>query len=165
MSDLDFVVRKSLSDALVGRRVHVGLLAALDGLPWALTGERAPRAPHTIHGIVQHMAFGQDFALALLRDEDPAVPEHAELGWPGGDVPASAEAWEELLVRLARGLDEATTFVQSADLSRPVRADQRGTRLEILQSAILHNSHHLGQVIQLRRMLGAWPPPGGGDTW
>jgi hypothetical protein len=24
---------------------------------------------------------------------------------------------------------------------------------------------HLGQVVLLRRLLGAWPPPGGGDTW
>jgi len=29
----------------------------------------------------------------------------------------------------------------------------------------LHGTYHLGQVVLIRRMLGAWPPPGGGDTW
>jgi uncharacterized damage-inducible protein DinB len=25
-----------------------------------------------------------------------------------------------------------------------------------------HNAYHLGQVVFMRRILGAWPPPGGG---
>ena len=36
------------------------------------------------------------------------------------------------------------------------------TALEVLA---LHNSYHLGQIVLLRRILGAWPPPSGGDTW
>jgi uncharacterized damage-inducible protein DinB len=28
-----------------------------------------------------------------------------------------------------------------------------------------HNSHHLGQVVLLRQILGAWPPPSGSYTW
>jgi len=29
----------------------------------------------------------------------------------------------------------------------------------------LHTAHHFGQVVTVRQSLGAWPPPGGGDTW
>jgi len=29
----------------------------------------------------------------------------------------------------------------------------------------MHNSHHLGQIITMRRLLGLWPPPGGTITW
>ncbi len=28
-----------------------------------------------------------------------------------------------------------------------------------------HNSHHLGQVVLLRQLHGAWPPPAGSWTW
>jgi hypothetical protein len=28
-----------------------------------------------------------------------------------------------------------------------------------------HNPHDLGQVVLLRQMLGAWPPPSGSYTW
>ncbi len=28
-----------------------------------------------------------------------------------------------------------------------------------------HNSHHLGQVILLRQVMGLWPPPSGSWTW
>jgi uncharacterized damage-inducible protein DinB len=30
---------------------------------------------------------------------------------------------------------------------------------------MVHNSYHVGQIAMLRRMLGAWPPQSGGDTW
>jgi uncharacterized damage-inducible protein DinB len=29
----------------------------------------------------------------------------------------------------------------------------------------VHNSHHLGQVIVLRQLMGCWPPPAGRHTW
>lgn len=28
-----------------------------------------------------------------------------------------------------------------------------------------HNTYHFGQIVSLRRQLGAWPPPSGGQTW
>jgi hypothetical protein len=29
----------------------------------------------------------------------------------------------------------------------------------------VHSSHHLGQIITIRQLLGLWPPPGGTLTW
>lgn len=37
-----------------------------------------------------------------------------------------------------------------------------GVRLLIMST---HDSYHVGQVVMMRRMMGLWPPPGGGDTW
>jgi uncharacterized damage-inducible protein DinB len=39
------------------------------------------------------------------------------------------------------------------------------TRSEAIALVAAHNSYHIGQIVLLRRMLGAWPPPTGGDTW
>ena len=39
------------------------------------------------------------------------------------------------------------------------------TRLDVLRAMGNHVSYHGGQIALVRRMLGAWPPPGGGDTW
>jgi uncharacterized damage-inducible protein DinB len=36
---------------------------------------------------------------------------------------------------------------------------------EALVHVAMHNAHHLGQVITLRQLLGAWPPPAGSYTW
>jgi hypothetical protein len=37
--------------------------------------------------------------------------------------------------------------------------------MEVLYQLAAHNSYHVGQIVVLRQALGAWPPPGGGDTW
>jgi len=38
-------------------------------------------------------------------------------------------------------------------------------RADLLRAMGQHVSYHVGQIALLRRMMGAWPPPGGGDTW
>ncbi len=35
----------------------------------------------------------------------------------------------------------------------------------VLWQMVAHNSYHVGQIAMVRRMLGAWPPRGGGDSW
>jgi len=40
-----------------------------------------------------------------------------------------------------------------------------GTLEAVLWQMVAHNSYHTGQIAMIRRMLGAWPPRGGGDTW
>jgi hypothetical protein len=39
------------------------------------------------------------------------------------------------------------------------------SRLEMLHTIAGHNSYHVGQVVLLRQLLAAWPPPSGGLTW
>jgi uncharacterized damage-inducible protein DinB len=36
---------------------------------------------------------------------------------------------------------------------------------DVLVHVATHNSHHLGQVIVLRQLMGKWPPPAGSWTW
>jgi len=50
----------------------------------------------------------------------------------------------------------------------PTHADHAkhaSTRRDVLWQTLVHNSYHVGQIAMLRRMFGAWPPRGGGDTW
>jgi uncharacterized damage-inducible protein DinB len=37
--------------------------------------------------------------------------------------------------------------------------------VDVLWQTLVHNSYHFGQIAMLRRVLGAWPPRGGGDSW
>jgi hypothetical protein len=34
-----------------------------------------------------------------------------------------------------------------------------------LLHAAVHNSHHLGQVVTIRQLMGLWPPAAGSMTW
>jgi uncharacterized damage-inducible protein DinB len=72
-------------------------------------------------------------------------------------------------VRLLEALESVAR--DEARLDRevpPVHATEQGvdrTVRGVLFQMVAHNSYHLGQVALLRRALGAWPPPGGSDTW
>ncbi|WP_295815948.1 DinB family protein [uncultured Deinococcus sp.] len=131
----------------------------LNGLNAAQACQRVPGAPHTVAEIVAHLRYWQLYTLALARGEHPAAPEHAAVGWP-----AAPEAdWDTLRHDWLAGLEEMKRVALHGDLSIPVRAHETLGHELVLHA--LHNAVHLGQVMQLRQMLGAWPPPGGGDTW
>ena len=120
---------------------------------------RIAGAPHTIAEIVAHLRFWQAYTLGLARGEQPCVPVHAAQGWPS----ANEGEWDALRCAFLDGLAETKRIAREADLSRQVRGtDTLGYELTL---HVIHNAVHIGQIILLRRMLGAWPPPGGGDTW
>lgn len=153
-----------LRSALAGRGAHVQPARVFDGLDWRLAGLRPGGSPHSIWQVLGHMIFWQDFSLAHLRGEDPPVPEHAADSWPKEEAPRDEAEWQRAVERFVAGLDEAMRQAKG-DLTAEIRARPGRTRAESLQMIAAHNSYHAGQVVLLRRMLGAWPPPGGGDTW
>ena len=132
---------------------------AFSDLGAAVACRRVEGAPHTIAEIVAHLRFWQTYTLGLARGEQPSVPVHAAEGWPA----AAADGWEALRQAFLEGLSETKRLAREADLSRLVRGSETlGYELTL---HVIHNAVHIGQIILLRRMLGAWPPPGGGDTW
>ncbi|WP_309570726.1 DinB family protein [Deinococcus sp.] len=132
---------------------------ALGDLRAEVASRRVDGSPHTIAQIVGHMHFWQTYTLKLARGEQPPTPAHAAEGWP--DV--RAEQWNAVQRAFLDGLKETKRVAREEDLSRPVREGETlGYELTL---HVIHNAVHTGQVILLRRMLGAWPPEGGGDTW
>lgn len=132
---------------------------ALEALSAEVACQRVETSPHSVAEIVAHMVFWQGYTLALARGEQATVPEHAADGWPS----VTPEDWDVLRLNFLEGLAETKRVAREEDLERLVRGrDTLGYELSL---HVIHNAVHLGQVILLRRMLGAWPPPAGGDTW
>lgn len=156
------VLEKSLTQALSGKDAHVEVLSAFEGLDWRLAGRRGEGEEHSVFQLLNHLSYWQDWVLRWLDGEDPGVPEHASGGWPGDEKPRSLEDWEQALEHFKKGVDELKSRSHVMDLLA-VRGDK--SPLEMFTSIALHNSYHIGQVVLLRRALGAWPPPSGGVTW
>lgn len=159
--------REALREQMYGVNSHLHLLHALEGLDPQLAGTPVAGAPHTIFQVVQHMVYWQDLTLVRLQGGNPPRPRTSALGW---QAPATAEdesEWEAAIAGLAEGLRAIEGLLADAAFDLDAVADaQRGTvaREEVLMIQA-HNSYHLGQIVLLRRQLGAWPPPKGGDAW
>ena len=158
-----------LISVLAGEGVHLDPAAILDGL----TGEQAHTKPnglpYSIADLVAHMCFWQEWFNSCLVSGFTGIPQHSVDGWPA----TGTAGWDDLRGRYVRSIEEAKRIAAASD-SLPdallpaganVASLARESRGSSLVRAALHNSHHLGQVITLRRLLDLWPPPGGTITW
>lgn len=148
---------------LHGKGAHVDTATVFDGLDWQKAGEKPGDCPHSVWDLLFQMNYWQDFMLAVLKGEKPKSPEHAAESWPDSSAPASEEEWTSALGHFLEGLKEAEQEA-AKDLTEQVSSKGR-TRADCLLTIMLHNTYHAGQAVLVRRTIGAWPPPSGGDTW
>ncbi len=157
----DKVLRKMISDALSGKGAHVATKNAFDGLDWKLAGTQTEGVP-SIFQLLNHVLYWNEWVVKWLAGKTPPVPKHAPGGWPGKTAPQNAAEWKQALKRFRQTVQVMARASQQTDL---LAKDRSRTRLEMLQAIASHNSYHIGQVVLLRKQLGAWPPPAGGLTW
>jgi uncharacterized damage-inducible protein DinB len=159
-------------ELLEGRGAHAEPLACIEDL----TVEQATRKPlgfeHSIFEIVAHLNYWMDYDLKRMRGAPDPYPAHASEGWPSAE-PIGKARWEGEVRRFRALLGELRTACQldSASWVSEVPATHKShernasTVGAMIFQAIAHNSYHLGQIVDLRRRLGRWPPAKGGDTW
>jgi uncharacterized damage-inducible protein DinB len=163
---MDHTLRDKLIASVGGRGEHVAPAVALEGLTAVHAKRRPSRKLATVWDELAHMVFWQDLTLEIVRGGQPQTPEHAADGWPA--IPAgrgAAKAWGALRDRFLAGVAELEALARTRDLEAWVGGDAKSTLGELLLGIANHNSYHLGQIVSLRRLLDAWPPPSGGATW
>jgi len=161
-----------LLELIHGHGAHVDAAACVT-VPFDLAGRIPDGFPHSIAQLVGHMTYWMEYELARIAGKEPTYPEHAALSWPVEARSGSEEGWHEALRRFTACLQGMEKLAQAGPevLNRPVpptdpvHSRQADSLEALLWQTVVHNSYHLGQVAQVRRALGAWPPEGGGDTW
>ena len=158
MSD-DQVIRDHVGKLLAGRQAHVDFDTALDKLPQELQGEKPEGAPHTLWQLLEHMRIAQWDILEFSRNPEHVSPKYPEGYWPESESPPDQQAWQNSVASFRTDLQAVAELV--ADPSTDLYAQiPHGTGQTILKEALLiadHNAYHLGQLVLLRRLLGAWP--------
>jgi len=154
----DKAMREDLLFLLRGKGAHVGFERAVAGMPTALRGKKPRGAPYTPWQQLEHMRIAQWDILEYIRKPDHVSPRWPEEYWPRV-APSSADAWGKSVRRFLadRRALERLVADPATDLLARVPHDPRGPT--ILHEVVLvadHNAYHLGQLIVLRRLLGAW---------
>jgi hypothetical protein len=154
----DAALRKHLIDLLRSRGAHSDFDEAIEGLPESLRGARVKDVAFTAWRLLEHLRLAQWDILEFSRDAKHKSPPWPEGYWPDADAPPNAAAWDASVAAFRRDLAEMEKLVKdpSNDLFAPIAHGQGQT---LLREALLvadHNSYHVGQLILLRRALGAW---------
>ena len=158
-------VRAQVRGALRGKGQFADTMRLLDEMPWQRAGDCPGGAEHSVFRLVGHMNYWQDVYLERASGAERPSPLHDAEGWPGGDAPRTEQEWRDAAEHFRDGLRRAEVMAGDGSLGQTLPLWGGRTRLECLLGLALHNAYHGGQIVQLRRMLGAWPPPGGGDSW
>jgi hypothetical protein len=154
----DSVLRQHLVDLLRGGNAHVNFDKAVAGLPVALRGKRPKGQSFTPWRLLEHLRIAQWDILEFSRDGKHASPDWPEGYWPKGDAPPTGKAWTNSVATFRRDLATMQSLVSDPATDLFARIPH-GDGQTILREALLladHNSYHLGQLVLLRRLLGAW---------
>lgn len=82
--------------------------------------------------------------------------------WPEHPAPSDEEEWKKTIQHFCDGIDEACHLADTLAIEEPLDAWPSETPGGLLRNIASHNSYHLGEIVIMRRLNGAWPPPTGG---
>jgi hypothetical protein len=131
---------------------------AVADVPPELRGRRVPSAPHTAWQLLEHLRIAQWDILEFSRDPGHISPAWPEGYWPETETPPDAQAWEKSLRQFRRDLDAMRKLIADPEADLFARIPH-GEGQTLLREALVladHNAYHLGQLVLLRRLLGAW---------
>jgi hypothetical protein len=155
----DRALRDHLTYLLRGGGAHLDFEKAIADLPPKLRGAKPAGLPHTPWRLLEHMRIAQWDILEFSRNPKHVSPQFPAGYWPAGDAPPDDGAWDRSVAGFRGDLKAMQELVADTgtDLFAPIPHGQGQT---ILREALLvadHNAYHLGQLVAVRRLIGAWP--------
>jgi len=151
-------LREQLRKVIAWGDAHVDWPQALKGFPPKLRGVRPKGAPHSAWELLEHVRIAQWDILEFSRNPKHVSPDWPSGYWPQSAAPPSSAAWARSVKAFLRDRKRFQQFVADpkTDLFVPIPHGSGQTVLREILLAADHNSHHLGQLILVRRLLGAW---------
>ena len=153
----DQVTREALIELLTKGSAHVTVAKALEGLKPELRGKRPAEGIHSVWEELEHMRLAQEDILRYTLDQGWSSPDWPQGYWPSDATPDDA-AWEASRRAFQADLDEVCALVRdrARDLTARLPQGQGRTYLRQVLLVADHNAYHLGQIVQARKLLGAW---------
>jgi hypothetical protein len=151
-------LRKELDRLLSGKGAHADFDAAVADFPAKLRGVKPEGAPHTAWDLLEHLRIAQWDMLEFSRDAKHVSPAWPAGYWPKSAEPESAAAWEKSVKSFQHDLAAMRKLVADSktDLFTPLPHGEGQTLLREAMQMADHNAYHVGELIFLRRLLGAW---------
>jgi len=154
----DKALRKHLLYLLTDGGAHLDFDSAVKDMPFNLQGKRPKGGEHSPWEILEHLRITLWDILEFSRN-----PKHVSPAWPSGywpptQTPPNEKAWNKSAAEFRRLMEGMVGLVEddSLDLFAPIQHGDGQTILREMLLAADHNAYHLGQLVEVRRSLGAW---------
>ncbi|MDJ0364621.1 DinB family protein [Hymenobacter sp. H14-R3] len=147
-----------LTALLAGGNAHVPFEQAVADLPAPLRNQVVPSLPYTIWQLVEHVRIAQHDIVEFCVDPAHVSPEWPAGYWPSPTPGADEAGWQAALQQIEADQQRFIELLEdpATDLLAPL---PHGTGQSLLREALLigdHAAYHTGEIILVRRLLGAW---------
>ncbi|HEY2857188.1 MAG TPA: DinB family protein [Terracidiphilus sp.] len=151
-------LRKQLVENLQSSNAHADFAKSIQDFPVDVRGKRPKGAPHSPWEVLEHLRIAQRDILEFSRNGKHESPKWPEGYWPPKPEPPDEKAWDRSVYQFCQDNETLCKLImdESTDLFATI---PHGDGQTVLREALLtadHNAYHLGQLVLLRRMLGAW---------
>jgi hypothetical protein len=158
MPDHDKSLRQHLIELLQGGHAHATFDAITANIPAKIRGKKPANFPHSLWTLLEHLRLAQWDILEFSRN-----PKHVSPEWPAGywsktAAPPNPRAWGESVRQFEKDLKAVQDLVADPKTDLFARIPW-GDGQTILREVLLvadHNAYHVAQLIDVRRLLGAW---------
>lgn len=157
-SKTEKALREQVVSLLTSSHAHVTFDAAIKGLPVELRGKRPRNAAHSPWEIIEHLRIAQWDILEFSRDAKHVSPDWPSGYWPKKPAPPDDKSWDKTVRAFRRDLKAMSDLVSDESTKLDARIPH-GDGQTILREALLladHNAYHIGELVLVRRLLGAW---------
>jgi hypothetical protein len=156
--DSDGALRQHLIYLLTDGGAHAKFKDVIAAIPAKLRGQTPAAMPHSPWMLLEHMRIAQWDILEFSRNSKYESPKWPDDYWPATEAPPNAAAWSESVKSFRKVLKSLENLVANpkTDLFAKI---PWGDGQTILREALLladHNAYHLGQLVDVLRLLGAW---------
>jgi DinB family protein len=151
--------RAIVASSVDWHEAHATFDDAVAGLSAELRGRRPEHYPHSAWELVEHIRLAQADLIAFMQNATYSAPKWPDDYWPSEPAPPTATAWEESIAAVRRDCEELKAIAtrSTLDPAATIPWGDGRTYLRTILVAIDHTAYHVGQLIAVRLMLGAWP--------
>ena len=152
-------LRQHILYLLQGGGAHVKFEEVIADIPAKLRGQKPAGLPHSLWMLLEHLRLAQWDILEFSRNAKHVSPNWPEGYWPRTEAPPTIAAWDASIKRFRKDLKTMQDLVTNPKTDLFARIPW-GEGQTILREALLaadHNAYHLGQILDARRLLRAWP--------
>lgn len=151
-------LRQQLIENLSGSNAHIDFAEGIKDFPAELRGKRPKGSPHSPWELLEHMRIAQWDILEFSRNPKHKSPKFPDGYWPKSAEPPDDKAWDRSVNGFCTDLQSFCALIADGSIDLYARIPH-GDGQTVLREALVaadHNAYHLGQILLLRRMLGAW---------
>lgn len=153
-------IRDHVARALDWREAHATFDDAVADFPPELRGVVPDRLAWSAWQLVEHIRLTQQDLLEFASTGEYEAMKWPDEYWPTDPAPPDDAAWDASVAAVRASTEALRSIARapSTDLTgRVPHAEKDGqTHLRNLLVAADHASYHVGQIVAVRRLLGAW---------